>query len=74
MTDVWSWILASGGLLQLWLAGRRLRLAWVVGFVTSVLWGVFAVSTGSWGFLVSAVVFGFVHVRNWMLWGVTGED
>lgn len=68
MTEAWSWVLAAGGLGQLWLAGKKLRSAWVVGFVTSCLWAVFAVMTGSWGFLVSAVVFGFVHVRNWLLW------
>lgn len=68
MFDLWSWVLAAGGLLQLWLAGRLMRSAWAVGFVTSVLWAVFAVATSSWGFLFSAVVFGFVHVRNWVLW------
>jgi hypothetical protein len=68
MFDVWSWVLAGGGLLQLWLAGKRLRVAWVVGFVTSMLWVAFAFATGSWGFLVSGVIFAGVHVRNWILW------
>ena len=69
MIEAWSWVLALGGLSQLVLAGKKLRVAWVVGFGTSVLWAVFAVTTGSFGFLLSATIFGFVHVRNWILWG-----
>lgn len=69
MIEAWSWILAAGGLGQLWLAGRKYRSAWIVGFATSCLWAVFAITTGSWGFLVSAAIFGYVHVNNWILWG-----
>ena len=66
--DVWSFVLAGLGLLQLWLSGSKLRVNSVVGGVTSVAWFVYGVQFGQWGFLVSAVVFFVVHVRNFVRW------
>jgi hypothetical protein len=69
MNDIWSWVLALSGLLQLWLVGRMVRAGWLVGMFTSFLWAVYAVTFSAWGFIVSAVVFGWVHWSNWRKWG-----
>lgn len=66
--DVWSFALAGLGLVQLWLSGSKLRANSVVGGVTSVTWFVYGLQSAQFGFLVSAVVFFGVHVRNWVRW------
>ena len=66
--EFWSFVLAGLGLLQLWLAGSKLRVNSVVGGVTSVAWFAYGVVFEQWGFLVSAVVFFVVHVRNYVRW------
>lgn len=69
MAEAWSWALAAGGITQLILTGRMIRAGWLVGLATSIGWAAYAVTTDSWGFLVSAGVFGGVHIRNWIAWG-----
>jgi hypothetical protein len=64
----WSFILAGLGLLQLWLAGSKLRVNSMVGGLTSVGWFVYGVQFEQWGFLISALVFLIVHVRNYVRW------
>jgi hypothetical protein len=64
----WSFILAGLGLLQLWLAGSKLRVNSVVGGATSVGWFAYGVQFEQWGFLISALVFLVVHVRNYVRW------
>lgn len=66
--DVWSFGLAAGGLIQLWLSGSKSRLGFVVGMATSVGWFVYGLVSSQFGFLVSAVVFFIVHVRNFVRW------
>lgn len=66
--DIWSFVLAGLGLFQLWLSGSKLRVNSLVGGFTSVAWFVYGLDSGQFGFLVSAVVFFIVHVRNWIRW------
>jgi hypothetical protein len=66
--DYWSFALAGLGLLQLWLSGSELRANSLVGGLTSVGWFAYGVQFQQWGFLVSAVVFLIVHVRNYVRW------
>jgi hypothetical protein len=66
--EFWSFLLAGLGLLQLWLAGSKLRVNSVVGGLTSVAWFAYGVAFQQWGFLISAVVFFIVHVRNYVRW------
>jgi len=66
--DVWSFVLAGLGLLQLWLSGSKLRVNSVVGGVTSVAWFIYGCQSGQFGFLISAIIFFSVHVRNFVRW------
>jgi hypothetical protein len=64
----WSWVLMSVGVTGLWLAGRKNRLGWAIGFGSQVLWLAYSLSTRQWGFLVSCLFYGFVHARNFLRW------
>lgn len=67
--SLWSFALAGLGILQIYLTGKKLRIGWVVGIGTSVLWFVYGLATAQYGFLISAVVFGAIHWKNWRVWG-----
>ena len=66
--SLWSFVLAAGGLVQLWLSGSKRRFGFVVGMLTSVGWFVYGLQSRQFGFLISAVVFFVVHVRNFVRW------
>lgn len=64
----WSFVLAGVGIFGLWLAGRRNRLGWAVGFGAQVLWVIYATATEQWGFYASAGGYGWVYARNYLAW------
>jgi nicotinamide riboside transporter PnuC len=65
---VWSVGLAVIGIVGIWLAGRRNLWGWAIGLAAQVLWIVFALVTGQYGFIFSALAYGFVYARNWLRW------
>lgn len=65
---VWSLLLSAAGLVSLYLAGLKNLWAWVVGIGTQLLWATYAITTAQYGFLLSAVAFTAMYVRNWWLW------
>ena len=64
----WSWLLTVVGVTGLWLAGRKVWWAWFVGLGAQVLWLAYAVATRQYGFLVSAVAYGWVYAKNGIAW------
>ncbi len=64
----WSWLLTAVGVTGLYLAGRRVWWAWFVGLGAQALWLAYAVATRQYGFLVSAVAYGWVYAKNGMTW------
>lgn len=64
----WSWLLAAVGVTGLFLAGSSNKLGWALGFGAQLLWIVYAVATEQWGFIASALAYGFVYARNWLRW------
>jgi hypothetical protein len=65
---VWSFLLAAIGILGLVLAGHKLKIGWAIGFFAQIIWIVFALVTHQWGFIASALAYGFVYARNWWRW------
>lgn len=61
----WSWSLAAVGLWGLWLAGSRKRAGWLVCFGAQGLWIAYALATEQYGFIATALAYGFVYARNW---------
>lgn len=68
MHPFWSWLLTAVGVTGLYLAGRKSKAGWVVGFGAQALWIAYAIATRQWGFIASAVAYGAVYARNWLRW------
>jgi nicotinamide riboside transporter PnuC len=64
----WSIMLTAVGVTGLWIAGRRSAWGWVIGLGAQVLWVAYAVATRQWGFIGSALAYGFVYGRNALRW------
>lgn len=68
MHQYWSWLLAAIGITGIWLAGSRRTAGWVIGVSAQALWIAYAIATRQWGFIASALAYGFVYGRNWLKW------
>lgn len=68
MSVWWSISLAAIGILGIWLAGRKNLWGWAVGAGAQVIWIVYAVVTQQWGFILSALAYGWVYTHNWLRW------
>jgi nicotinamide riboside transporter PnuC len=66
--DPWSFALAGLGILQIHLTGKKRRIGWIVGLFTSALWLIYGATTEQYGFIISALVFGWFHWKNWVAW------
>ena len=71
---IWSISLAAIGILGIYLAGNKSQWGWALGFGAQLLWAVFAVVTGQYGFILSAVAYGIVYGRNWGKWHVSKAE
>jgi hypothetical protein len=64
----WSLVLAAGGITGLWLAGRGQVTGWLLGLAMQALWALYAVTTGQWGFLATAIGYGLTYYWNARRW------
>lgn len=71
---VWSIILAVVGILGLYLAGSRNIWGWLVSFGAQGLWFIFAIVTKQYGFILTAVAYGWVYGRNFLKWRREQEE
>lgn len=68
MNPYWSYLLTAVGVFGLYLAGKKVWWAWSVGIGAQVLWIAYAIATQQWGFIVSAIAYGWVYTRNFIIW------
>lgn len=68
MSQWWSWALTAIGVTGLFLAGRKVWWAWLIGLGAQVFWIAYAVASRQWGFIVSALAYGSVYLRNARRW------
>jgi hypothetical protein len=66
--NIWSFVLAGIGILGIYLAGSKNKLGWALGVLAQVLWIMFAIATNQYGFILSAVAYGYVYARNYWKW------
>lgn len=66
--ELWSWILTAVGVFGLYLAGKKNKFGWAVGIAAQSLWMAFAISTEQYGFLLSALAYGWVYTKNFLAW------
>ena len=65
---IWSITLAAIGIFGIYLAGKKNSLGWAVGLGAQSMWIVYAVVTQQWGFIASALAYGFIYGKNWLAW------
>lgn len=70
MSPVWSWVLGLPGAGVLLLVGdeKTKRLGWTCGLALQAVWYSYAITTGQWGFVVSATAFTLVNARGLVRW------
>lgn len=71
---IWSIVLASVGILGLYLAGSRNLWGWLVSFGAQALWIIFAIVSKQYGFILSALAYGWVYGRNYLKWRREQEE
>jgi hypothetical protein len=65
---IWSLALAAVGVLGIYLSGKKNYWGWGIGLGAQVLWIVYAVVTQQWGFIISALAYGWVYGKNFLSW------
>lgn len=67
-----SWLIAVVGITALWLAGEDVWWGWLIALGNEILWVIYAIATDQHGFILMAVGYGFVYLRN-ALWNRTAQ-
>ena len=65
---IWSIALAAIGILGIYMAGNKSKFGWAVSFSAQALWFIFAIVTAQYGFILSALAYGWVYGRNYLRW------
>ena len=65
---MWSWVLATIGVLGIYFVGRKTIWGWLVLLANEVIWIAYALTTKQYGFIVSAVAYAIVYVRSFLHW------
>lgn len=65
---MWSYILMAVGVTGIYLAGKRNMYGWALGVLAQILWIAYALATHQYGFIISALVYGWVYVKNFINW------
>lgn len=68
MNPIWSFILGGVGILGLFLTGNKRKIGFAIGFYVQFIWLAYAIITKQWGFIATALAYGFVYARNWLRW------
>lgn len=68
MSIAWSIALAAIGILGIYLAGKKNSWGWFIGLSAQAIWIVYAIVTQQWGFIASALAYGFIYGKNWLAW------
>lgn len=65
---VWSIALSIIGITGIFIAGRKNMWGWFIGLSAQLLWIIFAIVTAQYGFILSALAYGWVYGNNWLKW------
>ena len=70
---MWSYVLASIGILGIYIAGKNNKWGWAIGLAAQSLWIIYAVVTSQYGFIVSAIAYGYFYGLNFYKWNMEGK-
>ncbi len=65
---MWSYVLAAIGVTGIFFVGRKTVWGWLVLLLNEFLWIAYALITDQYGFILSAIAYGIVYVKSYMLW------
>jgi nicotinamide riboside transporter PnuC len=65
---MWSWVLAVIGVTGIFFVGRKTIWGWHILLLNETLWITYAVITKQYGFIFSALAYGVVYVKSYLLW------
>ena len=65
---IWSFVLAAVGILGIYIAGKNNKYGWAIGLGAQVLWICYAIATTQYGFIFSAIAYGYVYGWNFYKW------
>jgi nicotinamide riboside transporter PnuC len=65
---MWSWVLAVIGVTGIFFVGRKTIWGWHILLVNEILWITYAVITKQYGFIFSALAYGVVYIKSYLLW------
>jgi nicotinamide riboside transporter PnuC len=68
MTEYWSYLLAVIGVTGIFFVGRKTIWGWHILLVNEILWITYAVITKQYGFIFSALAYGVVYIKSYLLW------
>jgi hypothetical protein len=68
MMQYWSWLLAIIGVTGIFFVGRKTIWGWHILLLNEILWITYAVITKQYGFIFSALAYGVVYIKSYMLW------
>lgn len=66
--ELWSWLLAFLGITGLWFVGNKSKWGWIIGISVQSLWIAYAIVTHQYGFILSALAYAGVNLRNLIKW------
>lgn len=64
----WDWVLVIPGMFGLYLTTKKLVAGFVVGASVQVLWMAYGLSTSQYGFVLSALGYGYVNLLGLYRW------
>ena len=63
-----TWVLSATSLVMLWLMGRKVRWAPLLGIGNQVLWAIYIVTTEQWGLMPGVIAYTVIHILNAYKW------
>jgi len=69
---MWSWVLATVGLIGLLFVGRKTRYGWLILLINETLWITYAVQTKQYGFILGSLVIMVICIKSYRNWSKDG--
>lgn len=60
--------MAAFGIATMFFAGKRKWWAWCIGILTEAMWIGYSIVTEQYGFIVAAIAYMIVYVKNTLSW------
>jgi nicotinamide riboside transporter PnuC len=66
--ELFSWILATVGIIGVYIAGKKNRWGWALGALYQILWIVYAYFTNQYPFIIVCLVYLVIYIKNFFDW------